>query len=198
MLTVFMKHAKNFVSKDLSRPIFNSIMFDGEYAIATNTHICVAVPFKSEKRIINYKTGIDIEGEIPDYKSCIPTKIEYTARINKIDLPTFIKPLKIIKAMYQTWQHDVIEFTAHGITAHPKIDYDGVYTACFDNIEGQFSAGMSLSSKYLLDILSFFNDLEDAAVQKVVLEFAGNNKPLKISAKCGAFALITPLRKIKE
>lgn len=198
MLTVFIKHAKNFISKDPSRPLFNCIMFDGEYAVATNTHICVAVPFKSEKRNINYNSGLYIEGNTPDYKNCIPKNIKYTAKIKKLDLPIFIKSLKIVKSMYKTNICDAIEFTKCGITVHPNIDYDSSYTANFTNIEGQFLPGMLISNKYLLDTLEFFNDLTYLTAKEIVFNFAGDCDPIKISIENGAFALITPIRKVNQ
>lgn len=97
MITVFMQHAKNFVCKDESRPVFCSIMFDGENAIATDTKMLVVVPFKSEKAIIRYKNGAIVgagcEGA-PNYKKIIAAENPEKIVIDRDGIGQWISTLK--------------------------------------------------------------------------------------------------------
>lgn len=200
MITVFMRHAKNFVSKDMARPVFRGIIFDGEHAIATDTHICVGVPFKSEKQIVNYRYGYKIEGTPPDIYKVIPTNIKCTATIDKTNLPFIIKALKTIKAMYKGYENnDIIDFAKSSIKARIKNDYSSSYEADFSEyLDGQFNPLMSCKNHYLLDVLSFFNDLSAKDAQKIIFSFPiESNLPVKIIAG-EASALIAPVHHISN
>lgn len=46
--TILYKHMQDFVEKDGVRFVFKHIWFDGEHAVATNTHVLCAVKYKAE------------------------------------------------------------------------------------------------------------------------------------------------------
>lgn len=195
MLTVFMKHAKNFVSKDSSRPLFTGVMFNGEYAIATDARICVAVPFKSEKRIINYKTGKDIEGDIPDIKKLRPTNIKCSAVIDRRYLQMFIDALKIMLSVNKHSTICAATFTEDGIKTHNCDLGDYIFKFYEVALAGKVSAGISFNCKYLLDALSFFKDTDCEQIQ---MRFPKDPlRPFEVESN-GAFAVISLLRMAKE
>jgi hypothetical protein len=73
-----MKTLKNIVSKDKYRPILNGVYFENNGdMVATNAHIMVVLKGKNTDsslfgRVVSIKTGLEIEGEYPNYLNVVP------------------------------------------------------------------------------------------------------------------------------
>ena len=195
MITIFMKHAKNFVSSEYVRPLFRCVNFDGEYCTATNTYIAVTIPFKSEKKLVNYFTGMELKDEkFPDTKNAMIKEkdIKYTAIISTFELPKMINSLKVISKMKKGF-YNYFLFTKNGIEFNDNLQQH--YSAKFE-IQGEFLEGATYRTKYLIDILNFFNDMPKPI--EVKFEFTDNtHNTVQISAN-GCIGLISSMRRYKE
>lgn len=93
---------KDFVLADASRPVFQHIWFDGEYAIATNTHVLCAVKHKAEPHFETADgTPVELEYQYPDWKKVVLKDNEFDTKItldsNVVNnLDTWIRLLKFI------------------------------------------------------------------------------------------------------
>lgn len=187
MIALF-KHAKNFVFKNGSRPIFEGIHFDGKRAIVTNTHLAVIVnnvPF--EKRTIHWKTGEEITGDYPNIDKVVPAKTKYTTEFT--DINEFICGLKTAMLIKKDDYGNIVSLYGTLLECESKnakiaIELSGTV------IKGP-NPRIYFSAKYLLDILNFF---KDAGVEHFTFGF---NEPLgvfKITPDKDMLAVLTPIR----
>lgn len=163
MLPILFKHAKNFIMPgkvDTRQAQYKGIFFDGKYAFCTNTHLLVAVPFKSEKIILDLKTGapINLKDSIIDRgMSVIPDSMPINLEIKKSDMPTVVKNLKIANDIVKDVKYHVLDFAAENIVA---LDGNGSNISVPMLASGDgFPIGASINGKHLLDVFRFFNDL---------------------------------------
>lgn len=189
MIALF-KHAKNFVSKDPFRPLFQGICFDGERAMVTNTHVAIVVnnmPFA--KQIVHHKTGEKIEGTFPDVLKIIPQETEFNAEFTDID--QFIMALKVANSLDPKGDYGPI-CSLEGTFLCSK-SKDMIFTS---NLTGTIldnpNHEMFFNGKYLYDILMFF---KDCGVSKVTIGFNGPLAPFKLTTDKDVLAVITPIRR---
>lgn len=193
MLPILFKHAKNFIvskSEAKVRPQFGGVFFDGEYAFCTDTHVLVAVPFKSEKTILDVRTGktIDIEGTIIDkWKHVIPESLPLNMKIEKSYLPSLVNDLKVAYKAVNNIPYHVVEFYSKGIIAGSP---EGVEIS-FHHSGDDFPIGTEIDCKILLDVFKFFNDLPNSpdTPEKVEVSTGINSNVIKISYREAVVAI---------
>lgn len=188
MIALF-KHAKNFVAKDESRPLFRGICFDGENAIVTNTHVMIIrknMPLPS--KIIHFKTGQELTGKYPDYKKVIPEKTGFNITYSDID--EFIKALKVAMSLGEKTDYGPI-CSLEGTFLMAR-NQNMIFTA---NLTGTIldkpNYETFFNGKYLYDILNFF---KEEGVKEIKIGF---NTPLSvflITSDKDVLALLTPIR----
>ena len=187
MLTVFMKHAKNFISKDQSRPLFQTIMFTGTHAMATNTYICAVIPFNSDKQNIDYKTGEIIPGEPPSWRKVIPKKFVGSMTVSHDDVPVWVNVFKTALKVSGKSDYNIFSFKDNIITAKYP---DRAFTCTLPIKSKQGSIDQSFSIGYFLNTLEFIKDLQ---VNEFTINFAGGLTTAVI--KFGdAIVAISPVR----
>jgi len=188
-LLALFKHAKNFVSKDMSRPVFNCIYFDGKRAIVSNTHVMVIVndlPFR--KQLIHYKTGEVVEGMFPNVDKVIPLETSTNIEIN--DLKAWFDAVKAMRAVIgKRYDCDVVNLVGNELSVNSE---SIKLTAILPVVKiDQVNSKISFSAKYLHDILAF---LIDAGVQNIVIGINEPTAPMKITTDKNIIALLTPIR----
>jgi DNA polymerase III sliding clamp (beta) subunit (PCNA family) len=188
MIALF-KHAKNFVSKDEARPIFQGIHFDGENAVVTNTNVMVIhrnipLPVKT----IHFKTGKEITGQYPDYKRVIPEKFVSTVIYN--DIGEFIKALKVGMSLGEKSDYGPI-VSLLGTCLKSKflnLNFAADLSGC---VENDLNEEIFFNGKYLYDILNFF---KDEGVAQVKIRFNSKIQPFLVVGSEDVFAVLTPVR----
>ena len=181
MITVFMQHAKNFVSKDESRPIFCSVMFNGENAIATNSHQMVVVPFKSEVKMLNYKTGEVVTGYMPKYKQIISAENPERIVISRIGMLQWIKSLEIGKKVSGTQ----MPFCCIEEERMVVKTTDAEFSTRIDSVSRTKKVSFCVQIPYLLNILKFLKDVHESYFEQVVIESPEPGKLEPIIIKAG-------------
>lgn len=188
MLAIF-RHAKNFVSKYPSKPLFNGIYFDGERAMVTNTHLIVIVnnmPFA--KQIIHYQTGAKIDGDFPNVDKVIPKETEFNVEFTNLD--QFIKSLKVAISLNPKGDNGPIcSLEGNYLSAKGS---DMIFTANLTaTILDKPNSEISFNGKYLHDILMFF---KDSGVKSIKIGFNGPLAAFKLTTDKDVMAVITPIR----
>jgi DNA polymerase III sliding clamp (beta) subunit (PCNA family) len=188
-LLALFKHAKNFVNKDMSRPVFNCIYFDGKRAIVTNTHLAVVVndlPFK--KQLIHYKTGEAVDGTFPDIDKFIPTETATNIEID--DLKTWLDAVKAMRTIIgRRYDYDVVSLIGNELS----VNSESIKLTAILPVVNIYKAHpkISFSAKYLHDILAF---MIDAGVQHLTLGINEKDSPMKFTTDKNIIAILTPIR----
>lgn len=167
MITTFIQHAKNFVSKSQERPVFCSIMFDGENAIATDTKVLVTVPFKSGKCIIGYKDGEDMGNmNIPEYKKIINAENPENIVLNRLHVSQWINTLKMAQKVTGSQIPFCCVENGRLIVKTPDVEF----SAKLDDVSRTEKVSFNVQIPYLLNIFKFLNDVHESYFQEVVIE----------------------------
>lgn len=175
---------KDFVFAGTAKPELQHIWFDGEYGIATNTHVLCAVKYKSEPHFETTDGAkVDLPAQYPDWMKAVlkedGDKAKITLQKKTLDhLPDWIHLLKFVlqmakrKGVKAAYQLPVIclsrrdtslflYFILAGCRAPVKVEMlsdlpdDGEHFRVFVN------------ARYILDTLSFIKDTEAESVDWV-------------------------------
>lgn len=164
---------KDIVSKDDLRPAMTGVYHDvkNQKLVGTNAHIVCILPHKltGENRIINIKTGKEIEAKYPDYNVVIP-----------MDNPVRVKGVRI-----KEWIGKL-----NGMAKASRLCDRGNTISCC--VQTEYSA-QYFDPEYMLFISAFFLKL---GIQEVDLEIsskATRGMILRASSMKDTMALIMPL-----
>jgi hypothetical protein len=167
MITTFMRHAKNFISKDMYRPTCCAIMFSGEHAIATDTHQLVCIPFKSEKMIVDYKSGRIVEGEIPDIEKSLSVKNTEKIVLNRGEMLCWIKTLKIAKEVSKRWQFPYCKIENEKLMVSAS---DMNFSVDLVETYHTEKAKFSVLIPYMINILEFLAEVDESYFKEITIE----------------------------
>jgi DNA polymerase III sliding clamp (beta) subunit (PCNA family) len=187
MLTI-LKHAKNFVGKSDTSPIFKGIHFTGSEIVVSNTHVLVIrTNFPSEKKTIHWGTGELIDGVYPDAMKCIPPESQIT--FDFTDLKAWIRALKM--AVQVSGECSLLS-DPRGVILQAQGERQ-LYQATFDiNLKkGTPLERITFNPKYLHDILCFF---KDSGVTVVTMGFNNRQSIIKLTTDKVVLAVLTPIR----
>ena len=185
MITVFMKHAKNFISKDNARPLFQTIMFTGTHAMATNTQICAVIPFNSDRQNIDYRTGKIIEGESPNWQKYIPDECIGHIRIDHEIVARWADEFKIALKVSDKSAYNIFSFKDNVIKTN---FFEHEFTCTLPIVSKRGEIDSNFSIEYFLKTMEFFKDLQ---ADKVTIDFYGKLKPAVVKGN-GAIVIISP------
>lgn len=188
-MLALLKHAKNFVNKDETRPLFNGIYFDGNRAIVSNTHLLVMVDnVLARKQIIHYKTCKEIEGTYPNVDNVIPRETSINFEIQ--DIHEWINALKISLAVTGKSDYSVCRLRSKDGTL--LLETKAQETFCTTNLYMDVNGvDIYFNAKYLHDILVFFKDMEVAVVTVGIND---GLKSIKLTTDTNVSAILNPIR----
>lgn len=182
---ILYKHMKDFVCQDTSRPVFQHIWFDGEYAIATNTHVLCAVKHKAEPHFETADgTPVELEYQYPDWKKVVLKDNEFDTKItldSKVmdHLDTWIRLLKFIVQTTKKKKKGVkAAFHIHTICLERrggKLLLYFLMTGGSIPVKAELLSGLPedkdfriyLNAKYLLYALNFIKDTDADSIDWV-------------------------------
>jgi hypothetical protein len=185
VITTFIRHAKDFCSRNPAKPLFQCVMFNGQQAFATDSYLCVAVPFVSGVCNINLMSGEVIEGSQPDWIKTMPINFSGSIDFNTHDINSWINALKAAQIVYG--KYDMKCCSIDGCKLSVEHEGSKFEASLLGNIEGDVHIKVQI--KYMLDVLKFFADLVGPADVKI--RDSGDGRIFVIEHSSGAVAIIS-------
>lgn len=178
--TILYKHMRDFVEKDGVRPVFKHIWFDGEHAVATNTHVLCAVKYKVEPHFETTDGApAKLDTKFPAWERLMIKDEEAEACITlpseTLDnLSDWVRLLKFIvqatkrRGIKNSHQYHVLGIRKQGrkLTFYFVMASGAapVKVELLDNVEKGKDFQIFLNAEYLLNALSFIQDMGAEAV----------------------------------
>lgn len=173
--TILYKHMRDFVEKDDVRPVFKHIWFDGEHAVATNTHVLCAVKYKTEPHFETTDgTPAELDVKFPVWERLMIKDKEAEACITlpseTLDnLSDWVRLLKFIvqatkkRGVKNSYQYHVLGIRKQGrkliLYFLMALSATPVKVELLDNLETGKDFQIFLNAEYLLNALSFIQDM---------------------------------------
>lgn len=156
----------------------------------SNGHLLFIIKdYSSPKRIMEPKTGREVQEVYPDYEKCIPK--EYLAELSFASyLSDWIRIIKIgAEIAKANGVYLCLSDTSFAIYARNAKDRISMQAALQFDDSSRASIGIAVDAKYLLNILNVFKDLKDSTLK---LKFGKNMIAVESES---AFALLCGLSK---
>lgn len=173
--TILYKHMQDFVEKDGVRLVFKHIWFDGEHAVATNTHVLCAVKYKAEP---HFETTDGTPAE-PDMKfpawgrltikdeeaeACVTLPSETLDNLSDwVRLLKFIVQATKKRGVKKSDQYHVLGIRKQGrkliLYFLMALSTTPVKVELLDNLETGKDFQIFLNAEYLSNALSFIQDM---------------------------------------
>lgn len=194
------KHLRQFTAKkndSWKNPMFQCVLYTGEYAVATNTHVLAMIPSKVPAMLQNIYTGELSTATFPDFKRVIPDQFVCTVNLPAVKVDGLIRTLEAaMEFLTKLDEHSDVRLQAE----------NGIITVSWKDIESKASASVQIPtdditgaidahfcSKYLRSALITATAYNQTGAP-ICLQFAGHVSPMIVSVN-ELKILITPLRR---
>lgn len=208
---------KYFVSKSNTRPALQNIYNNGQYTVATDTHVAIKIDNEIISNNINPDHAYDPKKEFhssevhyPDVTRIFPYESETKTRLYKKDITTIVASLKEAKKIVKALPNKDIKIELSnnklniiGLVRYMKddeISKEEHFEQSFDIDWGHEDLTICVNSVLLINALSamkkYLSNFDKDGY--ILAEFYGQVRPMLFTSKDEKFqTLVMPMRKIK-